>query len=75
MLAFFHGQDLGLFFGLFSILPAGLALFLLHRWKTQGGSVLVRISKTVLTFLAWLLMLFGLLLLLMGLQEIIDLYL
>jgi len=75
MIVFFHGHELGLFFGLFFVIPAAVAFFLLFRWTTKDQSFVAKVSKTVLLVLTCILMLFGLFMLSIGLQEIIDLYL
>lgn len=73
MLAFFHGQELGLVFGLAFAVPAALVLFVLFRWKTL--SLFQKTLKVVFIIIAAIGLVFALDLLWIGIREIKDLYL
>lgn len=73
MLAFFHGQELGVIFGMPFAAPPVIGIFLLYRWKPQH--LLPKILKSLLFIVALLVLVFAIDLLWIGLREIKDLYL
>jgi len=75
MLALFHGQELGLVFGLAFAIPSALALFVLFSWKTQEKSPFLRILKAILVLVSVLFGAFALFLIFFGFQEFKDNYL